>query len=210
MNHTVSERDNSEKETPQNLCSGDEVGAGCHVIEVQLRELRQLFDSLDPSPFREKDLERNAEQYIVDSLKEHPSRTPSALVISLEQSTVRPDEGRVVGDAIRAHFARQSQRLRRELRQLLRRGVISLAIGVSFLVVFFFIGQVLVQWRGEGDVTKLLREGLIIGGWVAMWKPLEIFLYDWWPIVGERRVHDRLSRMKVLLVYNGSDQRPTQ
>ena len=34
-----------------------------------------------------------------------------------------------------------------------------------------------------------------------MWKPLEVFLYDWWPILGERRIHDRLSRIKVRIIY---------
>jgi hypothetical protein len=43
----------------------------------------------------------------------------------------------------------------------------------------------------------LFEQGLLIVGWVAMWRPLEIFLYDWWPIVGERRIHGRLSRMEV-------------
>jgi hypothetical protein len=33
------------------------------VIEVRLKELNQLFDSLDPSPFAEKDLDPKAERY---------------------------------------------------------------------------------------------------------------------------------------------------
>lgn len=203
MNQPRSENDNSQSEASQNPGSGDEVGADCGLIEIHIRELSQLFDSLDPSPFGEKDLERKAEQYIIDSVKEHPTRAHSALVISLDQSTGRPDEGRVIGDAIRAHFARQSQRLRRELCELLSRGAINLAIGLSFLVTFFFIGRALVQLMGESGVTTLLRESLVIGGWVAMWKPLEIFLYDWWPIVAERRLHDRLSQIKVRIVHNG-------
>jgi hypothetical protein len=36
-----------------------------------------------------------------------------------------------------------------------------------------------------------------------MWRPLEIFLYDWWPIVGERRLHERLSRIEVRIVRAG-------
>jgi hypothetical protein len=33
-----------------------------------------------------------------------------------------------------------------------------------------------------------------------MWKPLEILLYDWWPILSERRLFDRLSRAQVRIV----------
>jgi hypothetical protein len=50
----------------------------------------------------------------------------------------------------------------------------------------------------------MVRESLLIGGWVAMWRPMEIFLYDWWVIRGERRVYDRLSRMNVRVVCTGA------
>jgi hypothetical protein len=47
------------------------------------------------------------------------------------------------------------------------------------------------------EIGVLMREGMVIGGWVAMWRPLEIFLYDWWPIRAERRLFDRLAMMPV-------------
>jgi len=40
----------------------------------------------------------------------------------------------------------------------------------------------------------------VIGGWVALWRPLEIFLYDWWPIRAEAKLHDRLSESDVRLL----------
>ncbi len=49
----------------------------------------------------------------------------------------------------------------------------------------------------------------MIGGWVAMWRPLEIFLYDWWPIRAEARLFDRLSAMPVRLVYSGEARSDT-
>ena len=170
------------------------------VIEVRLREVRQLFDALDPSPFREKDLDPDAEEYIVESAKELPSGTLCVLVIHLDRPTGLPDEERAVGDAIRVHFARRAKLLRRDLRRLFRRGLISLAIGVAFLVAIFVIVRLVGQLLGESAVALLSREGLIIVGWVAMWRPLEIFLYDWWPILGEQRVRDRLSRIEVRVV----------
>jgi len=46
----------------------------------------------------------------------------------------------------------------------------------------------------------LVKESLVIAGWVALWRPLEIFLYDWWPIRAEARLLDRLSEMSVRVV----------
>ena len=37
-----------------------------------------------------------------------------------------------------------------------------------------------------------------------MWRPLEVFLYDWWPILGEVRLFDRLSQMPVRIEYKAT------
>jgi hypothetical protein len=191
-------------EATESPCSGDQIPEGCSVVEVRLRTLTQLFDSLDPSPFHEKDLDGNAEEYIVESAREQPARRQVALVLYIDQPPSLPDEGRVVGEAIRVHFARRAQLLRRDLRQLIRRGWISLGIGLSFLAAVFLTSQTVGRLMGEGPLATLLREGLLIVGWVAMWRPLEIFLYDWWPLLGKKRLRDRLSRINVRIVYRGS------
>ena len=184
---------------------GDEpMSAERDIIEVRIREVRQLFDALDPSPFREKDLDPKAEEYIVESLKELPSREACMLLIHLDQPTGLPDESAAIGDAVRVHFASRAQVFQRKLHRLMRRGVISLAIGIGFLIAIFGIVEMVGKLLGEGAVALLSREGLIIVGWVAMWRPLEIFLYDWWPIVGEKRIRERLSRIEVRVVPGGA------
>src|SRR5689334_1000257 len=139
------------------------------VIEVRLREVRQLFDAMDPAPFREKDLDPGAAEYIVESAEELPSRAPRGLVIHLGQPTGLPDDSRAIGDSIREYFARRSRLRRRDLRRLIRRGFISLGIGLSLLIVFFLTAHALARGLGDGGMTALLRESLVIGGWVAMW-----------------------------------------
>ena len=44
------------------------------VIEIHLKALQQLYDSLDPSPFQEKALDRHAEEYLIDSVGEFGER----------------------------------------------------------------------------------------------------------------------------------------
>lgn len=182
--------------------TGDDV-AHCSIIEVHIEEMSQLFDSMDPSPFHKKDLDPDAAEYIVGSAQDLHARARLALVLYLDQPAGGPDEGRVVGDAVREYFARESLYARRRLHRLLRRGWTSLGIGIAFLVVAF-VASTFIQKMVADALGPLVRESLLIGGWVAMWRPLETFLYDWWPIVGERRLHDRLSRMAVRVVYMGT------
>lgn len=184
---------------------GDEVRATGGVIEVHVRQLEQLFDSMDPSPFHEKDLDRNAEEYIVSSARELHGGQLGALVVYLDEKPVElEDTERVVRDAVRVHFARCALLSRRALRQLLRRGWISLAIGLLVLSAGLIGGSLLARRIEEAALATLVRESLLIGGWVAMWRPMEIFLYDWWALRDERRVYDRLSQIEVRIVCRGA------
>lgn len=166
-------------------------------IEVRLRELAQLFNSLDPSPFIDRDLDADAEEFIVSWARELPHHGDLELVIHLGEP---PDAERAAGvqEAVHHYFASRAAIKERELRQLLRRGRASLIIGVAFLAACFALG-ILLRPLFPAPAGEFVELGLHIVGWVAMWRPLEIYLYDWWPIRSDLRLLHRLSRMPVKL-----------
>jgi hypothetical protein len=110
------------------------------------------------------------------------------------------DEAQLLSEAIHQYFKVRAAGSRRTLRELFRRGRISLVIGLAFLGGSLALSD-LIGHVDESGFTALLREGFIIGGWVAMWRPLEVFLYDWWPVLGDVRLIDRLSQMPVRIEY---------
>ncbi len=57
---------------------------GTYLIEIKLNQLQQVFNSLDPSPFLDRDLDDNAENYIINSVDEFPLNTPLKLVFYLK------------------------------------------------------------------------------------------------------------------------------
>jgi hypothetical protein len=174
------------------------------LIRLRLRELAQLFNSMDPSPFVERDLDAKAEEYIVSSARELAATAELELVIHLE---VQPPEqrGAETEAAVQHYFTTRAELKLREFRQLMRRGRISLVVGLSFLIACLAISELL-GTLGQSTASAILRESLTIGGWVAMWRPLEIYLYDWWPLRDERRVMERLSRMRVKMELPQSSQ----
>ena len=171
-------------------------------MELRLRELAQLFNSMDPSPFVDRDLDRDAEEFIVGWARELPATHEFELVVHLAEV---PPADRAAGaeNAVHRYFASRAELKGRELRQLLRRGRISLLAGLLFLGGCYGLGLLLgimFDRLGGGAFSPLAKEGLVIVGWVAMWRPLEIFLYDWWPVHEERTLFRRLARMSVRLV----------
>ena len=101
-------------------------------------------------------------------------------------------------------FGQRAEASRRRLRQLFRVGRTSLAIGITFLAISILLGDFAASALGGRHFGEVARESLLIGGWVAMWRPLEVFLYDWWPIRAEARLFDRLSTMTVRIVPSRS------
>lgn len=166
---------------------------GKRLIEVRLRELRQLFNTLDPAPFHEKDLDSSAEEYITSAMREVGSH-PSRLLLHLPPGTMVDDAHGAV-TAIRNYFAYRRRHAREQLRLLLARGVISLLIGLAFLVVCLSLRELL--QASVATPMPVVSEGLLILGWVAMWKPVEIFLYDWWPEVDKGRLFERIAHMEI-------------
>ncbi len=187
--------------TPDLPSAGDPIAPNCEVIEVHVAELKQLFNAIDPSPFREKDLDPKAEEFIVSWAADLKSDAALALLVYLDRPAGLPEEASVLRDAIREYFGQRALASRRRLRKLFRVGRTSLAIGITCLTVSVLLGDFVADLLQASQIGPLLRESLLIGGWVAMWRPMETFLYDWWPIRDEARLFDRLSAMPVRIAY---------
>lgn len=172
-------------------------------IELNLRDLKQLFNSMDPSPFNEKDLDEDAENFIVSWAREYPSRVPVTMVIHLEQPPAATDVA-MVKEAIHHFFRYKAQLSRRDFSHLMRQGRSSLIIGILFLTACLLSAELLSK-AGESRLLGVLRESLTIGGWVAMWRPLEIYLYSWWPLRNTWRLYRKLSHMAVEVRIRGRD-----
>jgi hypothetical protein len=184
--------------------AGDPIPPKCAVIRVHVTELRQLFNSIDPSPFRNRDLDPKAEEFIVGWAKDIGRTQPLALEVSIDRAAGLSDEAAVLRDAIHEFFRQRALGQRQRLRELLRVGRTSLSIGLVVLAFAVALGNFLASWMKGGDVGQILREMLVVGGWVSMWRPLEIFLYDWWPIREEARLSDRLAAMPVRIEYRNA------
>jgi hypothetical protein len=166
-----------------------------HRIEIFVDRIEQLFNSMDPSPFHERDLDDDAEEFIVGWAREFPRRDPVLLVVHVNQLPAHGDAQHLLEMAVHNYFAYRAKLNRFDFHHLLKQGRTSLLIGLAFLAACMIASQLL--RREAGTLANVLREGLIIAGWVAMWRPMEIFLYEWWPLRRRGHLYQKLTRMHV-------------
>lgn len=176
---------------------GNQSSAG--IIEVRIRELAQLFNSLDPSPFHDRDLDSDAEEHIAGWARELPDKQPLRIVIHLPEGEALKARDRDLPKAVAHYFDLRAQRKARELKELFRMGRRYLMIGVPILIACLLASHVLQLQFGPGPLARTLEESLIIVGWVANWKPIETFLYDWWPLKRHIALYRRLAAAEVTL-----------
>ena len=178
--------------------------ANCALIEVHVSDLKELFNSFDPTPFHKRDLYPEAEEFIAGWARELRADVPLGLVVHFDRAA--PDDAPdIVRAAVRDNFGHRAQESRQRLRLLFRNGRIALLIGLTVVAGSVLAGDLVEAFWPDRRLTGIARESFLIGGWVAMWRPLEIFLYDWWPIRAQARLYARLAAMPVEIRHSGGE-----
>lgn len=160
--------------------------APVHRLALRVREIAQLFNSMDPTPFLNKDLDPEANSFIESWASGYPPGSRFHITIHLELWPEDGDPSGMLTEAIHNHFSYKAERTHSALKILLQQGRTSLAIGIIFVTLCLFAADAIGR-LGDHAGSNIARESLTIVGWVAMWRPLQIFLYDWWPL--QRQIH---------------------
>jgi len=156
-------------------------------IDLRISRVEQLFDILDPAPFWDKDLDRDAAEFIEMSYRDVRPPKPAEIRIRLPTTSAAGDDG-VIQLAVTTYFER-----RREAERLL------LLVALLVMGACLSARELLVRWLGAGEVPIVRDEGLIVLGWVALWRPLEELMFEWHPRWRRVKLYGELAQLKVCL-----------
>ncbi|MEZ6023246.1 MAG: hypothetical protein R3C16_07525 [Hyphomonadaceae bacterium] len=168
------------------------------VVELRAERVGNLFDPFDPFPLPSRDLSPAAEAFIVGWAREVPSHAPLRIVGARaggggKQRTSRHARRRHLAPLYRSGSGGAGRRLS----ELFHVGRVSLLIRLAVLAAS--ARALFDAALGDTPAARFAAEGVIILGWVANWRPLEIFLYDWWPLRRRRKLYQRLAAAPVEL-----------
>lgn len=173
--------------------------APIHRLSLQVREIAQLFNSMDPTPFLNKDINPEAEAFIETWASEFAPGSRFHIVIHIEQWPSDGDPSEMLTGAIHNHFSYKAERTRSALKQFLQQGRLSLVIGLVFVTLCLLAAEAIGE-LGTHTASIIARESLTIVGWVAMWRPMQIFLYDWWPLQRQVRLYQKLGSAHIQVI----------
>lgn len=164
-------------------------------ILVKIDTIEHLFNPLDPQPLNLRDLDAEIAEWITNWAEEqHDKKSLTIRIVVADASAAGLEEH--VTSGIHNHFAYRRWAAGRRLSRLWREGRISLIIGLVVLATFTLLSELL-ENPNNGAFLRVVVQGLVVAPWVAMWRPMEIFFYLWWPIRAEHRTFDRLAQATV-------------
>lgn len=166
-------------------------------LDIHVDVSERLFNSIDPAPFRDRDLDPAVIQYVVEWAEDLPAKAALRVCVRLDRAAA--EDAALVRAAFAENFRQAAASKRREVRRLFRDGRISLLIGLVFVAAAILIGESITMMANAGPYVRIIADSAVIGAWVALWHPINIFLFDWWPIRRRAALYDRLAGADVAI-----------
>ena len=161
-------------------------------VNIHVRDLAQMFNSFDPSPFWDRDLDREAAEFIEDEFSDKRSADRWHLHVYARERLASAGDLRA---AVTRYYTRMATAMQMRLREQLRVGEIALLAGVGIFTLCISLRGILASAIHLLPVA--VDQGLIVLAWIALWRPIEVLAYGWVPLYRKLKLYKRLAAMQV-------------
>jgi hypothetical protein len=168
---------------------------------LRLADINHLFHQPEADPFAGAYDELSGMQQILEELEIIQSERPLRATIVLPRSQVNDHTAQLCQAAITRYCDARIRVVHKEVISLRKQGFASLRKGLVFLAIMMILSTVfnLTPWMPEW-AKGLFGEGFLIAGWVGLWHPTELLLYEWLPHRRDKVQYQRIRAMPVTVV----------
>ena len=168
-----------------------------HDLQLELPSLRELFAPPDLDPMAGRTEESCGLDRLLNQLRPLPQAQVRTRIL-LPASERAPDLEERCRNALGVVLDRRIARNRNDARSLRLEGYATLWRGLVFLALCLLGSRLMAEIDLlPGFIERFIDEGLVIAGWVALWYPLDVLLYQRWPLARERRLYESLREMRI-------------
>ena len=146
-------------------------------------------------------LNRNAEEFLIEESEKHHYRTAIYLKVYLPPDAL--NRSQEIEAAVHQHFTYRKNKSLKQLSRTLQFGWSSLLIAIVFLSLLVSLTLLVFRQMPEGGLSIIFREILIILGWVALWRPADLLLYEWRQFKRDARLFEKLAQCKIEVITEG-------
>ena len=166
-------------------------------IKLQLLSINELL-RLPVSIYLKSALTTDAEEFIVEEAEALPGKIAINIKVNLAKSEFKHKDD--IAPAIRRHFCYRKEQSQKEYKRIFKYGWRILFIALALLAVIFSITEIAFYYMPDNKPVLFIHESFIILSWVALWRPLELLLYEWYPVKTDINLYSRLEHSNVQVI----------
>ncbi|MGH2722775.1 MAG: hypothetical protein ACRDI0_00655 [Actinomycetota bacterium] len=166
-----------------------------HEVTLRLDDMSELFERGNPDPFSESYRPQSYTsgiEFIANEVYTDPSRKVVRATILLPPEHVAPGLEERTREAMGRYCRAQLENVRHDLRSVVWTGSRALVAALALLFLLTAASRLL---PGSGFLLQVLKEGMSVAGWVALWFPVQSLTYDLWTHRIDRSVYTRIMDM---------------
>jgi hypothetical protein len=169
-------------------------------VIIPLEDITHLFVVPDFDPYSDRATYASGLDTILTALRSKSLRKKTRAILVLPTQVITEGLESTVKQAVIRYCDFKIQEAKSELAATLWQGTKALQSGVVFLVVCLALAALVdASTLIPRILGNFLSEGLTIVGWVSLWRPVELLLYEWWPLWRNRRVYEYIGKMDLVI-----------
>lgn len=166
-------------------------------INVIVKDSKDIFEHFGFRSLEDKVMNAGLETYIISSIKNYPIKRKVNIIISFVQEREEVDISSIE-KTIHTHFKYKAEETNLNLKQQFRQWKINMTIGILFLILCLILVEVLERFSPT-NIVKILKESLLIIGWVALWEPITFILFGWRAVKRNMLYYEKLSHVAIAI-----------
>lgn len=175
--------------------------AGKSTVQLNFKNLGQLLDLDDPSPYPHKELTEVAEDAISSHLGDFPIKREVELVVSLPSGALNLEIQENLAETIRQHFNFRASEIALELvrkKSNVKFGLKAIAVMVAIMIPIGLAIKLLPDLHLFSSAVQLIIAGTItIIAWVVIGDTFKAYVIGYRDVERKMKVYEKAARMNI-------------
>lgn len=174
-----------------------EPGTDIFIVKLSIDRYTDIFNGLDPSPLRHRDLAPSVISYLDDCSSDIPLKYKLDIQVICPKEIMNEGRENRTMNGLRTYFNYMLLLLKKDRHMLRKKSVVYFFTSIVLLFLSLYLGSIL-----PGDIFfRTAIEGLSIGGWVFLWEAIVLAFFKSRKLRTKSKRYRRLANAPITFIY---------
>lgn len=174
-----------------------DLNSNVFTIKISIDQYTDIFNDLDPSPMKSRDINQELLMYLTDSSDDIPLKHKLRLLIVGPTKIKDVDKEKKVKAGLHIYFSLYILSLKKKIHLAYEKSIKYFLAFIIFIGLSYYLEPIM----SLNVATQTLEEGLSIGAWVFLWEAMDQIFFSNRETVTEEKKYKRLREAKIRFQY---------